>query len=120
MHIPDNSNVANVSRGNSEARCSKLKEEYTDVRHSYIGETYLVEYDFDVELGDKIISSLKKGKAAGLDGLAAEHLQFCPPVLPLILVKLFNFFMSFGYVPACFGQAILCQYPKAVKQLADR
>ena len=30
---------ANFSRGNSEARCSKLKEEYTDVRHTYIGET---------------------------------------------------------------------------------
>ena len=78
---------ANVSRGNSEANCSKLKEEYTDVRQTYIGETYLVDYYFDVELVDKIISSLKKGKTAGLDGLTAEHLQFCHPVLPLILVK---------------------------------
>ena len=44
----------------SEARCSQLKEEYTDVRHTYIGETYLVDYYFDVELVDNIISSLKK------------------------------------------------------------
>ena len=41
---------------------SKLKEEYTDVRNTYIGETYLVVYYFDVELVDKIISSLKKVK----------------------------------------------------------
>ena len=45
---------------NCESRCSKLKEEYTDVRHTYIGETYLVDYYFDVELVDTIISSLKK------------------------------------------------------------
>ena len=56
----------------------------------------MVDHYFDVELVDKIISSLKKGKAVGLDGLTADHLQFCQPVLPLILVKLFNFFMSFG------------------------
>ena len=62
----------------------------------------MVNYSFDVELVGKIISSLKKGKAAGLDGLTAEHLQFCHPVLPLILVKLFNFFLSFDYVLACF------------------
>ena len=59
-----------LAGGNSEARCSKLEEEYTDVRHTYIGETYLVDYYLDVELVDKIISSLKKGKAAGQIGRA--------------------------------------------------
>ena len=41
---------ANVCRGNSEARCSKLKEEYIANRHTYIGETCLVDYYFNFEL----------------------------------------------------------------------
>ena len=106
---------ANASRGNSEARCSKLQEEYTNFRNTYIGETYLFDYSFDVKLIDKIISSLKKCKAAGPDGLTAEHLQFCHPVLPLILVKLFNFFMSIGYVPVCVGQSYTVLIPKGGK-----
>ena len=108
---------ANASKGKGEARCSKLKEEYTDIRHTNTGETYLVDYYFDVELVDKIISSLKKGKATGIDGLTAEHLQFCHSVLPLIQIKLFNFFMSFGYVPACFGQNYTMAILKRCKEI---
>ena len=101
----------NASNGINEAHCSLLQEEYTNFRNTYIGETYLADYSFDVELVDKIISSLKKGKAAGLDGLTAEHLQFCHPVLPLILVKLFNILMSFGYIPVCFDQSYTVPIP---------
>jgi len=34
---------------------------------------------------------MKRGKAAGVDGLTAEHLQHCHPSLPTILTTLFNF-----------------------------
>ena len=72
---------ANASKGNSEARCSQLEEAYTNFINAYIGETYLADYSVDVELIDKIISSLQKCKATGLDGLTAEHLQFCYPAI---------------------------------------
>jgi len=42
------------------------------------------------------------GKAAGLDGISAEHLQNCHAILPGLLAKLFN---SLGYVPMAFGQS---------------
>ena len=45
----------------------------------------LADYWLDIELGDRIITNSKRGKAMDIDGLAAEHLQFCRPVLPLIL-----------------------------------
>ena len=77
----------------------------------------MVDYSFHVELVDKIISSLRKDKAAELDGLTAEHLQFCHSILSLILVKLFNFFMSFGYVSACFGQSYTVPIPKGGKAI---
>ena len=68
---------------------------YTNFRNTCIGETYFVDYSFDVEHVDKIISSLKKCKAAGRDDLTAKHLQVCHSVYPLILVKLFKFFYVF-------------------------
>jgi len=46
---------------------------------------------------------MHRGKAAGLDGLSAEHLMFCHPLLPSILAKLFNFCMRSGHVPVQFG-----------------
>ena len=42
---------------------------------------------------------MKRGKAAGLDELAIEHLAYSHPVLFVILAKLFNIIMSVGYVP---------------------
>ena len=52
--------IANASKGDSEARCSQLQEQYTNFVNTYSEETYLADYSFDVELIDKIISSLKK------------------------------------------------------------
>jgi len=54
---------------------------------------------FDAELVENFISKLKCGKAAGLDGISAEHLQNCHAILPGILAKLFNTMISLGYVP---------------------
>ena len=62
--------------------------------------------EFDIELVDNIISQLQRGKAAGLDTLAAEHLQFSHPIVRSILVKLFNAMMWAGTVPLSFG----CSY----------
>ena len=37
------------------------------------------------ELVSRVIANLKRGKAMDIDGLSAEHLQFCHPILPVIL-----------------------------------
>ena len=41
-------------------------------------------HKFDTELVSSIINDLKVGKALDIDGLSAEHLQFCHPVLCLL------------------------------------
>jgi len=44
---------------------------------------------------------MRRGKAAGLDGLTAEHLQHCHPIQ--FMAKLFNLFMEIALVLAKFG-----------------
>jgi len=46
---------------------------------------------------------MHRGKAAVFDGLSAEHLMYCHPLLPCILAKLFNLFLRHGHVPTQFG-----------------
>jgi len=44
-----------------------------------------------------MISKLKHGKAAVIEGLMAEHLMFSHPILPVSLSKLFNLILSIRY-----------------------
>jgi Reverse transcriptase (RNA-dependent DNA polymerase) len=80
-----------------------LKDIYAEKRSSYSGSPFTNDLAFDAELVEAIISSTKKGKAAGLDGITAEHLQHCHPSLPTVLAKLFNLVMETGIVPEQFG-----------------
>lgn len=82
---------------------AKLTSQYRDERADYIGAPHLEEYNFDAELVENVISSMKRGKAACFDSLTAEHLQHCHPLLPGVLAKLFNWMLQVGYVPAQFG-----------------
>ena len=61
--------------------------------------------DFDAELVETVIAKMKRGKAAGLDGITAEHLQYSHPLLVCVLSKLFNGVVKLGHVPASFGQS---------------
>ena len=45
---------------------------------------------------------LKRGKAPGIDVLMAEHLQYCHPIVSVILSKLFQLIMLTQYVPSGF------------------
>jgi len=60
----------------------------------------------------RLISSLKRRKAAGLDELTGEYLQFSHPIVVSILVKLFNLFISTGHIPASFGASYTVPIPK--------
>jgi len=55
---------------------------------------------------------MKRGKAAGLHGISAEHVIFCHPLLPVVLAKLLNFMVCSGHVPASFGMSYTVLVPK--------
>ena len=54
---------------------------------------------------DKVINELKRGKAAGLDTLTAEHLQYSNPYIATILSKVFNWILTSGHIPPRFGMS---------------
>ena len=58
------------------------------------------------------IEGLKKGKAAGLDGLVAEH--FAHPILTVHLSCLFTMLYKHSLVPDEFGRGIVIQLLKNV------
>ena len=45
------------------------------------------------------IKDLNKNKATDINGLAAEHLQFCSPKAISVLTEVINFFRLTGYLP---------------------
>jgi len=90
----------------------KLTEVYHNKRKDYCGlpfDEYLL---FDAGLVEKSISSLGRGKAAGLDNLTAEHLQHSHPALCLLLSKLFNAMIEASHVPPGFGLSYTVPLPK--------
>ena len=82
------------------------------MRRDYCGLPFDENLLFDVELVDASIRSLKRGKAAGLDELTAEHLIHCHPALCSILTRLFNLIIKFGRVPTGFGLSFTVPLPK--------
>ena len=66
-------------------------------------------HKFDVELMGCLISSLKNGKAAGLDGLSCGHIKFSHSTVVSILSKLF---IKTGHTPASFGASYAVPIPK--------
>ena len=88
-------------------------EEYTAARKDYVGFPLTNSILPNVELVDYIISDLKNGKAAGLDGLTPEHLKFYHHALSLVLVNLFNLMLTYRIVPDDFGNTYTVSIPKS-------
>jgi Reverse transcriptase (RNA-dependent DNA polymerase) len=111
----DNSIVANLFLEHFSKSCSpatntgnkRLYEEYAARRTNYSGIPWDDSYMFDVELVDSAIRSLKQGKAAGPDGLSAEHLQRSHPALAFLLTKMFNLMITYSYVPSGFRMSYI-------------
>jgi len=53
------------------------------------------------------IGKLQAGKAPGIDGVMAEHVLYCNPLISLHLLVLFNAIIKHGYVPAEFGIGVV-------------
>jgi len=65
-----------------------------------------------MKLLSNVIDKLKRGKAAGLDSVSAEHLIHCDPILSCILAKLFNLMLRCSYLPVDFGLSYTVTLPK--------
>jgi len=86
-----------VCRPNSAAQNDVLCYQFVSQFDSYVG----AQLNLSVSLDDVAISigKLKKGKAPGNDGIMAEHLLHCHPIIFYVLLKLFKAIVSHRYVP---------------------
>ena len=62
---------------------------------------------FSTEEVDKVINTLKFGRAVGIDGISSEHLRYSHPAIVFHLKTLFNLMLMHGYVPDKFGSGII-------------
>ena len=99
-------------QANDAHRASCLYSEYINQRANYSGFTLQPNELFDAELLGSIIENMSCGKAAGLDGLTAEHLKNCHPILSTILSKLFNLMLLHNRVPTGFFHSYTVPLPK--------
>ena len=74
--------------------------------------------EFDIQMIDSAVSGMSNGKAAGLDGLSAEHLKYSHPIVITILCKLFNLFVHTCYLPSSFGTSYTVPVPKQAISLS--
>jgi Reverse transcriptase (RNA-dependent DNA polymerase)/Endonuclease/Exonuclease/phosphatase family len=102
----------NCCSNSSVEASKKLADLYALKRPGYCGTPFDDSLAFDVELVDSAIKSLKRGKAAGLDGVTGDHLQWCHPALATLLLRLFNLMIKCAYVPRDFGRSYIVPIPK--------
>jgi len=84
-------------------QCDSFREKYMEHVFNNDCDLFNANCLFTVEGVDIIVSELKRGKAAGMDGLTAEHVIHSHPVMIALLVKLFNLMLRYNYVPDDFG-----------------
>ena len=66
-----------VGTSSSDTRTAQLKSNYEKLRANYAGWPDLEEHKIDAGLVESVINSMCRGKAASLDSITAEHLQYC-------------------------------------------
>jgi len=95
---------------NNASRAAELHSQYLIKTREYQG-LPLTE-DVDVELVSRVVYDLKRGKAADLDNLTAEHILYSHPILPCLLARLFNLILLCNYVPSAFRLSYTIPIPK--------
>ena len=97
---------------NSAAKHDQLRNEYIKKCVNYCGNYLHPDDFFTVELLSIIVSNLKTGRAAGFDGLTAEHLIHSHPAALLLITYMCNLILLSGYVPLEFGIGVTFPIPK--------
>lgn len=103
---------AKACSSNTVLGATRLEARYKQMRSDYHGHAIDDRFCFDAELLENVIIKMKRGKAAGLDGITTEHLKFCHALLPCVLSSLFNLMLIVSHVPAAFGQSYTVPIPK--------
>ena len=75
---------------------------------------------FSVEMVDRAIHKMKRGKASGVDNLTCEHLHSSHPVVTDVITTLFNIMLKIGYLPNDFGVGLIVPIPKGDKRNHDK
>ena len=75
---------------NNESAHARLQQDFRSMYMTYTGSAFDAQSAVNVELVDFVIRGLKHGKAAGPDGLSAEHLLCSHPLLCVLLSFLFR------------------------------
>ena len=90
-----------IDSNNDMAACDEFKHEYSKLSD-------LAEFPFiDVNSIQRCVNILKTNKAAGFDGLVAEHIINSHPAIILHLKFLFTMFLKHSYVPEAFGFGLI-------------
>ena len=98
LQLPIDNSTPLTIEGNN-----KLKAIYDSKCSSYQGMPLSSDTVFDAASVGNVLNTMKRGKAAGLDGLTVKHLEHCHPCLPTLLAKLFNLIIQVGKVLESFG-----------------
>ena len=61
----------------------------------------------NVEIVNNCLQSMRKGKAAGTDGIEVEHLLHAHPIVVVLLSVLFNIMLKHGTVPSVFSNGVI-------------
>ena len=85
---------------------------FQDRLKNYSGAYVSPEDFFSVETVSEVVNNLKTGRAAGLDGIMAEHLVYGHPSAIILLTYLCNLILLTGYVPKQFGLGLTFPIPK--------
>lgn len=91
---------------NNPSTHSGFEDDFHAAFSSYTGSQFDSMF-FDISVIEVACSKLTLGKATGLDGISSEHILYAHPILLACFVKLFNLFLSAGYVPKAFGSGII-------------
>ena len=97
---------------NNADRAESLKQDFLRKWENYYGFPIVNDLPFDTELVSNVIFTLKRGKASDVDGLMAEHLLFCHPVVLVILCKFFQVILLTRYIPTGFKRSYIVPVPK--------
>ena len=102
----------NICKPNNHSFDVEWQSKFKSDVASYFGDHLTSESLFTTELVGKIVAELKTGRAAGIDGLTAEHLLYCHPAAIVIICYLCNLMLISGHVPSQFAVGLTHPIPK--------
>ena len=97
---------------NNPQRAQELNDQYSALKENYCGLPLSDAHNVDTELVSKVVADLKRSKAAGIDGMSAEHLLYSHPCLSVLIAKLYQLMITCRYVPRGFRYSYIVPISK--------